>query len=257
MLKIKSIVLAWVVVGTMLSGCAQAEGDLVSGEDGLFESVLSALTVRIQTDDGAVTVRLAEIDSLDDAAIANWLETTLSDHQVYLAYGGLQRDRYDRALAHMFVDLPDGRRLWVQQELVSAGWARVMSYPDNRARAVDLLRSEIAAREAGRGAWTQAEFRIRDTHPDALAQWTGSVQLIEGRVLDVAELNNGRVYLNFGADYRTDFTIVIDETDRALFDDVDLPALLGQRVRVRGLVRDRNGPMIRLDHPERLEILGH
>ena len=36
---------------------------------------------------------------------------------------------------------------------------------------------------------------------------------------------------------------------------LDPVALESYRIRVRGWVEDENGPMIRIDHPERIEIL--
>ena len=67
----------------------------------------------------------------------------------------------------------------------------------------------------------------------------------------------GRAYLNFGQDWRTDFTFSISPRDRRRFEQqgVDLAGLAGRRVRARGWVTLRNGPLIQLTHPEQLEIL--
>ena len=73
--------------------------------------------------------------------------------------------------------------------------------------------------------------------------------------MDVTRLDNGRIYLNFGADWRTDFTVRIDERFADRFDVEDLEALESYRVRVRGVIVDENGPMIRLAYPGRLEVL--
>ena len=76
------------------------------------------------------------------------------------------------------------------------------------------------------------------------------------RVVDAAKVKK-RIYLNFGADWRSDFTIRIDARHLALFRDagVDLLKLKGKRVRVRGWIKEQNGPLIELDHPERLEVI--
>ena len=65
------------------------------------------------------------------------------------------------------------------------------------------------------------------------------------------------VFLNFGADYKTDFTILIDKQGQRRFKraGIDPRSLEGARVRVRGWVEMKNGPMIELDHVERLEVL--
>ena len=89
-----------------------------------------------------------------------------------------------------------------------------------------------------------------------LSQKLGTFQLIEGRVLDAAKVK-GTVYLNFGADWRTDFTISIPREALKLFevDGVDPLSLIGESVRVRGWLIKRNGPMIRAKHPKQIELL--
>jgi hypothetical protein len=73
-------------------------------------------------------------------------------------------------------------------------------------------------------------------------------------VTSVADVR-GRVYLNFGADYKTDFTVAIAKKNVKRFAELDLLNLTGARVRARGWVEMINGPMIWMDHPGRLEIL--
>ena len=89
-----------------------------------------------------------------------------------------------------------------------------------------------------------------------LSRDIGSFQLVEGRVVDVADVR-GTVYLNFGADWRSDFTIKVAKRSRKSFDaaDFDLQALEGRIVCVRGWIDAYNGPMIETTHPEQIEIL--
>ncbi|RKQ89495.1 thermonuclease family protein [Maricaulis maris] len=242
-----------------------------AGEHGAFIDMAGALTVRIETPDGPLEVRLAEIDTPVPTAAQAWLADRLAGREVSLVYSGARRDRYDRALAQLVladvavpdgaasanVDVPEGGD-WLQYRLVEAGLARVMTHADNQAHATPLLAAEAAARAADRGLWADPDHRIRDTHPDARAQDVGTAQIIEGRVLDAVQLNSGRIYLNFGRDYRSDFTIRIDAGDAGAFEAAGLTPerLEGQRVRVRGWLIDENGPMIQLDHPARLELIG-
>ena len=76
----------------------------------------------------------------------------------------------------------------------------------------------------------------------------------------------GRLYLNFGDDWRTDFTVTVAPGDARLFDDdpvwaplLDaaggLAGLADRRVRVRGWLGRYNGPEITLTHPEQIEFL--
>ena len=170
---------------------------------------------------------------------------------VFLAYGGLRIDRHGRQLAHLTLD--DGR--WVQRILLSQGLARVYSFPDNRALVAELLTAERVAREARAGIWGDTFYDIRP--PFDLTRDLGTFQLVEGQVLDAARVR-GTTYLNFGEDWRTDFTIVVRRKFHAAFEDagVDLLALKGRTVRIRGWLDNWNGPTIAATHPEQIEFLG-
>ncbi len=187
---------------------------------------------------------------LADAARAA-LEALVLDRAVTLAYGGRRIDRYGRALAHLALD--DGR--WVQGALLAQGLARVYSFADNRALVADMLAREATARRAGVGIWGNPWYAIRDVAETS--RHLGTFQLVEGRVLDAAEVR-GTVYLNFGEDWRSDFTVSLRRAAVRLFRETgrDPLALEGRRIRVRGWLDNRNGPMIEATHPEQIEILG-
>ncbi len=178
------------------------------------------------------------------------LEALSLGHEVSLGFGGRRTDRHGRALAHLF--LPDGR--WVQGELLSQGMARVYSFPDNRALVPQMLRLERAARAARAGIWGDDWYAVRT--PEATRRDLGTFQLVEGLVVAVAEVR-GRYYLNFGADWRTDFTVTVAKNRHGLFEDmnVDLKTLKGRSIRVRGWIDQRNGPTIEATHPEQIEVL--
>jgi len=66
------------------------------------------------------------------------------------------------------------------------------------------------------------------------------------------------ISLNFGDDYRTDFTIAIfpNQLDNFRKKNID-PAhdYLGKKVRVCGLIKEYNGPEIVVERPEEIEVL--
>ncbi|MGQ9364789.1 thermonuclease family protein [Azospirillum sp. ST 5-10] len=161
-------------------------------------------------------------------------------------------DRHGRLLAQAERD--DG--LWLQGEMLRRGLARVMTRPDARDRAAAMLAVEAAARQAGRGLWGTAAFAVRPAEPEALRRDRHTVQVVEGRVVRAAKMR-GQVYLNFGADWRSDVTARIDGPALRLFAEagMDPLALQGAAVRVRGWIGDWNGPMIALTHPEQVERL--
>ena len=148
-------------------------------------------------------------------------------------------------------------RVWVQEALVSTGLARVYSFADNRACAAELLAQEQDARAKRLGLWRASVCRIQDAaDAERLGRLIHSYQLVEGTVVAVGE-GRGRLYLNFAQDWRRDFTVSIERKDARAFADagIDLNGLAGKRVRARGWLAWRNGPMIEATHPEQLEVL--
>lgn len=231
---------------------------LTPGERGRVAAILSADTIDLE--DG-LRVRLAGIQGpaiardgrpswplAADAAAATG--AFCLGKSVSLHYADDRRDRWRRAIAHVSTD--DGG--WLQDHLLRRGFARVYTWPRTATGARTLLDLERTARANRRGIWAEKFYRIRnpaETWGD-LDSW----QIVEGRVVDAAVVR-GTGYLNFGQDWRNDFTFRIDSDGRRAFRraGIDLSGLTGRRVRGRGWVYPTNGPMIDLTHPAQLEIL--
>jgi endonuclease YncB( thermonuclease family) len=171
-------------------------------------------------------------------------------HDVALDVAARPVDRYGRMLAH--VTAAGGR--WVQAEMVTRGLARVAIFADERKGLAELLALEAAARDARRGLWALSEYRIVDA--DHAMRHLDTFQLVEGRVRHV-ELKSGRTYLNFGDDWRSDFTILMPAAIRRQLAaaGLDPSRYEGKMVRVRGWIKSRNGPLIELVQPEQIEVL--
>ncbi len=180
------------------------------------------------------------------------LESLVKGHAITLRLGTTPRDRNGRILAQAVRD--DG--LWIQQELVREGWARVYTFADNRQFAHDLLAAEAEARAAHRGLWADALYAVRASEPAALAKDVGTFQIVEGKVKNAAKVK-GRVYLNFGSDFREDFTASIAPDVLRLFTQahIDPLSFQGKTIRVRGYVRTFNGPAMDITHPEEIEAV--
>ncbi|MEW5703847.1 MAG: thermonuclease family protein [Pseudomonadota bacterium] len=163
---------------------------------------------------------------------------------------GRKTDRHGRLLAHLF----DAEGGWIQGEMLSQGLARVYSFADNRERVAEMLALEREARDARRGIWADPFYRVLS--PEETLTRLGRFELVEGRVQKAAAVK-GRGYLNFGEDWRSDFTIVLDPSVRRLFERqaIAIASYAGKRVRVRGWLKSFNGPMIEATHPEQIEIL--
>ncbi|MDX2144358.1 MAG: thermonuclease family protein [Rhodospirillaceae bacterium] len=236
-------------------------GALRAGESGVVAGVIDADTVRLQN--AAVDVRLIGLQGpklpLGRKGFKAWplaeearaaLAGLVQDRAVTLRLGTTATDRNGRTLAHVVRD--DG--LWIQGEMLRLGWARVYTFPDNRLLAADMLALEAEARAAPRGIWAHAFYAVRDAaNAEALSKDTGSFQIVRGTVRAAARTKD-RTFLNFGDDYRTDFTASVSRRDEARFRDlgIDLVEFENQTVEVRGWIESRNGPSIDVTHPEQI-----
>lgn len=221
-----------------------------------FEGMSGGLTINLNRDGDSLEVRLASLDTPVPEQTREWLDTYLAERRIRLHPVDPATDRYGRLVAQVFVER-DGQHVWLQEVLLEAGLARVLTYRDDRVYSEPLLAAEAEARQAGTGFWSDPSHAVLAADPNVLAQHVGEIRLVSGRIRSVTRLGSGRTYINFGPDWRSDFTIMISEEDIGLFDAEtwSASALEGRRVRIRGRIVETNGPMIRLDHPERLELL--
>jgi endonuclease YncB( thermonuclease family) len=258
-----------------------APTDLKPGRTGIVAAILSGDTVDLETGE---RVRLAGLQAPklgttsqkkprgDEPRYQPWpLASEASARLGELVLGKRVRlllpddpeDRWGRILAHLVLEsdravssdeteTTDGD--WVQGRLLMEGMARVQTYPRTANGARAMLDLERTARAADLGIWADPFYRVRN--PDETWDDLDSVQLVEGRVVDAAEVR-GTGYLNFGRDWRRDFTFRIKPKAKRLFrrSGIDIKALTRKRVRGRGWVFPNNGPMIDLTHPEQLEVL--
>jgi hypothetical protein len=142
----------------------------------------------------------------------------------------------------------------MQSELLARGLARVMIAPDRTECATELFAVEAKARAAKAGIWSNPVYAVRS--PDNLKNDTGTFQIVQGKVLN-ASLKNGRAYINFGTDWKNDFTVTVEPEDMKNFraTGVDPRDYVGQTIRVRGLVQWLNGPEIEVANPQSVEVV--
>ena len=143
---------------------------------------------------------------------------------------------------------------WIQGALLSLGLVMVNTGQRNPEMAAQMYALEAQARREKLGIWEEKHYKIispTDT-PDHLK----SFQIVEGRVESVTTKSN-RIYVNFGKDWRTDFTVSIKSGDKRLFSKAGINPLNwgGQIIRVRGWVDEYNGPYIQITHPEAVEFI--
>lgn len=230
---------------------------------GRVDRVIDALTITLK--DGKI-VRLSAIDvpglggpEPDDTALLafqlvqkllpNGTETAL--YQTRNAKVG-RTNRMGQTLAHLHLEKDI---VWIQGALLSVGLARAMPTDANPEMIREMLALENKARIEKKGIWAENSPHRLYLHDD-LDGKTGTVQVVEGKVVKAASVKNN-LYLNFGMDWRTDFTVRITPDIRRKLSrtGVDPMALAGRNVRARGYIENYNGPMITLETIHHLEIL--
>ncbi len=260
-LPVAGLLLSLIVTATPAPACSLPEGParaVISVVDGdtLVLDDRNKLRLIGAMRPAPPTETTSEADWPPAIAARQALELLTAGQSLLLQQDKRTSDRYGQQLAQAFVVSEQGQ-VWLQGKLVEDGLARAYSFPDNRGCAAELIALEATARAAKRGLWANAAYDVRAAERTReLLRYVGSYQLVEGTVA-TAVASKGKVYLDFGADWHTDFTASVDVAARKEFEaaGLDPTALKGQRIRVRGWIESANGPQIRVTHPEQIEII--
>lgn len=179
------------------------------------------------------------------------LERLVDGREVAMTLAATEPDRYGRWRVNLFAG---GE--WVQERLVAAGWARVHWYPSDSACVFSLLKQEAAARATNLGLWRNASYGVLDALDASLGRRNGLYELVQGRIRSVGH-GDYMTFLDFGDDYRRDFTIMVSPKVVERFEQagVSVDGLKGHKVRVRGVIEESGGPAIRLGDPGEIEVL--
>ena len=197
-------------------------------------------------------LRLAAIEA-DDASRAA-LNALAAGRTLQLEKLGPEQDRYGRVVAIAYTD--DAREL-LQQVMLAQGQARVSGRVGNRPCAELLLKAEHTARATVRGIWADPNFAPLPSHDIArITAVRGQFALVEGKVLSVRE-SGATIYVNFGRRWAQDFAVTILKRHRRDFAaaGIEPKELEGRRIRVRGWVEQRRGPMMEASVPEQIEVI--
>lgn len=160
-------------------------------------------------------------------------------------------NRMGHELAH--IELIDGK-LWAQGLLLAEGLARVRTSARNPEMAGQMLALEQEARAGEAGIWGLTGFPVLEA--GTAGDHAGGFQIVEGKVRSVAIVRN-TIYLNFGQDWRSDFTIGIPAAGRRAFTKAGIDPLqwAGTDIRGRGWLRSWNGAYMEVDHPQAIEFV--
>lgn len=241
---------------------AAAQCLLQPGDGGTVAAVIDGATLRLE--DGLV-VRLAGIAAPEPplatpppawplaAASREALARLALGKDVALEFPVSGRDRYGRAIAVVTAEGADGS---LAEALLAEGLARVMPGDEAPDCLSALFATEREAREKRLGLWADPYYAIRAARDPTLVDRADAYDLVEGRVLSVGV--RGRIaYLDFGRDWRTDFTAVVaGPASEALAALGRAPvSLKGRQVRLRGWIERHDGPSLRVTNPAQLELL--
>ena len=150
------------------------------------------------------------------------------------------------------VERDDG--MWLQGALLYSGLAFVMTSESNPELSRQMYDIESDARKRKAGLWGDGRWSV--LQPDQVKAFVNEFRIVEGKVFSTAMRSNV-FYINFSRDWKSDFTVSIPSDRRVAFAraGMNMQALNGKTIRVRGWVRDYNGPMIEVTHPQQIEIL--
>ncbi len=168
-----------------------------------------------------------------------------------ILYPAGQDDRYGNRMANLW-SLKE--KVWLAEILVAEGLALVAPGVLFDPEYAAVTAAERAAREAGLGIWSNPAHRVlcaNDAY-DGIDQ----LRVVQGRIREAAVVS-GNLYLNFGADWRRDFTLRLKAGRGARRTEQLLLAgdLQDHTIEVRGWVFYRGGPMIDLENLGQINLV--
>jgi len=187
--------------------------------------------------------------------LASWSRSKVADlvegQTLTFFCGAADYDRHGERVA--LVKFQNGT--WLHTMMLKDGLARVALLSKNIPLAEELYAVEKQTREEGRGLWDHPAYAVLDTgKPTEII--TARYQVLSG-VVQTVSITKSKTYINFGSDYRTDFTL--EMTPKVTRDftrtGIDVEALAGANIEARGWVDWRGGPRIILTHPSQINLL--
>ena len=158
-----------------------------------------------------------------------------------------------------------GRGIDVEMERIEKLRIAMEERPDERnvaryTRAEEIFRTnggysaESEARAAKQGIWARPGHVLSASDGAVLRQRLGHHILAEGKVVSARSFR-GRVYLNFARYWKTGLSLIIAEKQWPMFSgNVAAEEIVGKRLRARGWLDWRGGPVIVAGPDERIEL---
>lgn len=186
------------------------------------------------------------------------LTDLIGGKQIVLSFSeGRTTDKYGRLLA--FVHLENGEN--INETLVKEGLAHVYTFPDTPFDATPLFTAEQQARDAKIGLWSLPRWQVLNAENineiKDIDSRIGTFNLVQGTVKNIKTVKD-KTYLNFGDDWRTDFTVEIDKRflENFLSGNINPEKnYQNKTLLVRGFLKPVNGILVTATHPQQLQII--
>lgn len=166
------------------------------------------------------------------------------------------RDKYGRLLAWVYVD-----DIFVNAALIKEGYARILTIPPCGIEKEDEFKNyEKSARDRRFGVWAK-DGRLLDKSEETISageanRYIGKTKTVKGKVVNVFESRKA-IFLNFGGDYKKDFTVVIFRKNIGEFEKKGIDPVKfykGKEILATGRIKEYNGTEIVANDPSQIEI---
>ena len=160
-------------------------------------------------------------------------------------------DRYGRIAVHVFQ-----KSKWIQGTVLKRGQALAFGHVENPACMQALLDAENLHRARFPDFWRKKGQELNTGDLDSLSGKTGHFMLIRGKVRSVGDRQR-RLYLNFGEKWAQDFTVSLLKNGFTAFGGSlkRLKDMSGRTAQVRGILEERQGPLIRVVDDIQIQII--
>ena len=172
-----------------------------------------------------------------------------SSDRLYLYIDNKQKDRYERSLAHVF--LQNGKN--VAQHLLEAGLATTLIIPPNISFADCYLAAQENAQLHNRGIWQLPQYqvsRLTDidlTIPSQYRLVTGIIHALH------SGQDNQKIIIR---DDNIELVMIIKNSEKLLFESLLNDKLIGKKILVQGWInQNKDGLYIYIRHPGFIRVL--
>ena len=160
----------------------------------------------------------------------------------------VKKDKYGRLLGYCFVG-----DVFVNAELIKQGYATVYTWPPNVKYVDTFVALGKQARVNKKGLW----YDFKTIGHSQAHLHINKVKAVRGEVVNTHK-SKKCVYLNFGKNWRTDFTVVIFNDALTSFAKKGIDPVVfykNKKVEVVGRIKEYNGPEIIVNSPSQIEVI--